>query len=203
MTNWHQVAFGFAVLVGGCSGGPDRVKPPKIDPSSAATQAMEIYDVDHDGKLSEMELAKCPGVLAARAGYDTNQDKFIDVEEFRAHLTNLLSGKVGATQLTGTVIYAGQPLSGAIVQFEPESYLGSEIEAAQGVTGHAGTAEIGMPPEKAPEALKRFKLIQYGTYRVRITHPSVAIPAKYNTETTLGYETIPGQPGVTFTLTAK
>jgi hypothetical protein len=203
MVNWHQIAFVFAVLIGGCSGGPDRVKPPKIDPSSATTQAMELYDADHDGKLNENELAKCQGVQKTLAGYDANHDKSIDAEEFQSHLTNLLSGKVGASQLSCTIIYAGQPLAGATVVFEPEPYLGDEIQPADGVTSNAGIAEIGMPPEKTPPALKRFKLIQYGTYKVRVTHPTIAIPAKYNKETTLGYESIPGQPGVTFTLTAK
>ena len=60
-----------------------------------------------------------------------------------------------------------------------------------------------MPPEKAPAALKNIKLIQYGTFKVRITHPTIKIPAKYNTDTTLGYETIPGQPTVSFVLNAK
>ena len=203
MVNWHQIAFALAVLIGGCSGGPDRVKPPKIDPNSAAAQAMELYDTDHDGKLSEKELAKCPGVLATLAGYDINHDKSIDVEELQSHLANLLSGNVGATQLSCTIIFAGQPLPGAKVLFEPESYLGSEIQPAEGVTSNAGIAEIGMPPEKAPEALKRFKLIQYGTYKVRVTHPTAKIPAKYNSETTLGYETIPGQPGISFILSTK
>jgi len=200
MTPWQQIGLAFALLIAGCSGGPERVKAPKIDLDAAATQAMELYDIDHDGKLSEKELAKCPGVLITLAGYDTNKDKSIDAEEFHAHLDNLLGDRIGATQLMANVSFQGKPLSGASVVFEPEPYLGTDIQPAHGTTTNAGTADLAIPPEKAPAALKNFKLIQYGTYKVRITHPSIAIPAKYNTDTTLGYETIPGQPTVNFAL---
>ena len=203
MCKWHQVGLVLTVLVGGCSGGPERVKPPKIDPIAAATQAMELYDINHDSKLSQEELAKCPGVLISLDGYDTNHDKFVDEEEVRDHLSHLLRNGTGATQLACNIIYDGQPLASAKVVLEPEPYLGSEIQAAEGVTTSYGAAEVGMPPEKAPAALKNMKLIQYGTFKVRVTHPSINLPAKYNTETTLGYETIPGQPTVSFVLSSK
>jgi hypothetical protein len=203
MINWHQIGLALAVLIAGCSGGPKRVKPPKIDISAAATQAIELYDTDHDGKLSETELAKCPGVLVMLAGYDTNHDKHIDADEFHDRLGSLLGAGSGATQLAASVYYQGRPLSGATVIFEPEPYLGDDIQPAQGITTNAGIADLGIPTDKAPAALKSFKLIQYGTYKVRITHPSIAIPAKYNTETTLGYETIPGLPTVNFVLNNK
>ena len=132
--------------------------------------------------------------------YDTNKDKSIDVEEFRSHLADLLKNKSGATQLACNVSYQGRPLAGATVIFEPETYLGDDIQAAQGVTSNAGIADMGMPADKAPAALKNMKLIQYGTFKVRVTHPTISLPAKYNTDTTLGYETIPGEPAVAFVL---
>ena len=178
MTSWQQIGLAYAVLIAGCSGGPERVKAPKIDLDAAATQAIELYDTDHDGKLSEKELVQCPGVLKTLAGYDTNKDKFIDAEEFHRHLVNLLGDHTGATQLMANVSFQGRPLSGASVVFEPEPYLGDDIQTATGVTSNAGTADLAIPSEKVPAALKNFKLIQYGTYKVRITHPSIAIPAK-------------------------
>lgn len=188
------------ILAGGCSGGPDRVKPPRIDTGTAAVQAIELYDSNHDGKLSKEELAKCPGVLVAFDGYDTNHDKSVDQEELRSHLAHLLRNGTGATQLACVVTYQGKPLSGAKIVLEPEPYLGNDIQPAEGVTSSYGSADVGMPADKAPAALKDMKLIQYGTFKVRVTHPTIAIPAKYNTETTIGYETIPGQPTVSFAL---
>jgi hypothetical protein len=187
-------------ICAGCSAVPQRVKPPRIDPGRAAQQAIELYDANHDGKLSKEELASCPGISISLERYDLNHDKAVDEEEIRNHLTELLGGRVGATQLGCNVSYKGTPLSGAKVVFEPEPYLGIDIQTAEGITNNYGLAEVGMPPEKAPAALRRMKLIQYGTYKVRVTHASINIPAKYNTETTLGYETIPGQPSVSFAL---
>jgi hypothetical protein len=200
MYNWVEMSLLVLVLVGGCSDTPQRVKPPKIDPSSAASQAMELYDTNQDGKLSQEELVKCPGVLVAFDSYDANHDKLIDADEFQQHLKSLLRNGTGATQLVCNVNYQGQPLGDAKVVLEPEPYLGSEIQPAEGVTTSFGAAHVGMSPEKTPAALKAFKLIQYGTFKVRITHSTIQIPAKYNSETTLGYETIPGDPSVSFAL---
>lgn len=203
MRNWYQAGLVLTLLISGCSGGSERVKPPKISVSSATSQALELYDTNHDGKLTQEELIKCPGVLIGLEGYDVNHDKAIDAQEFRDHLTHLLKNGTGATQLACNVTYQGAPLAGAKIVLEPESYLGNDIQAAEGVTNSYGAADVGMPPDNAPAALKNMKLIQYGTFKVRVTHPTIKIPAKYNTETTLGYETIPGQPSVNFVLTTK
>jgi hypothetical protein len=40
-------------------------------------------------------------------------------------------------------------------------------------------------PKNAPHVTG---LIRPGLYRVEITHPSIPVPARYNTETTLGAE---------------
>ena len=45
--------------------------------------------------------------------------------------------------------------------------------------------------------------VHYGTYRVEITHPTINIPAKYNTATTLGYETERGNPSTSFELKSR
>jgi hypothetical protein len=199
MINWSIVAFILALVVGGCSSGPQRVKAPKINVSAAARQAIELYDTNHDGKLSAEELAKCPGILISIAAYDANHDKFIDEPEIQNRLSHLLNG-TGGTQLGCNVTYQGKPLAGAKVVFQPEAYLGTDIQSAEGETNSYGVAVLGIPPDKVPPALKNAKIVQYGTYKVRITHPTIKIPAKYNTDTTLGYETIVGQPSVGFAL---
>jgi hypothetical protein len=199
MINRSIVAFILALVVGGCSSGPQRVKAPKINVNAAARQAIELYDTNHDGKLSVEELAKCPGILISIDAYDANHDKFVDEQEIQNRLSHLLNG-TGGTQLGCNVSYQGKPLAGAKVVFEPEAYLGTDIQSAEGETNNYGVAQLGIPSDKVPAALKNAKIVQYGTFKVRITHPTIKIPAKYNTETTLGYETIVGQPSVGFTL---
>jgi hypothetical protein len=87
--------------------------------------------------------------------------------------------------------------------FEPEEYLGEELQAARGVTDAAGVAAMGIPPEFLPEHLHRLKALHYGTFKVRITHPTITLPARYNTATELGYETESGNPNVQFMLVDK
>ena len=94
----------------------------------------------------------------------------------------------------------GRPLSGATVKLIPEKYLGDEIKAAVGVTNDGGSATMRIPDEDLPEAQRGIVGVHYGTYKVEITHPTMKIPAKYNTQTTLGYETERGNPYADFDL---
>ena len=85
----------------------------------------------------------------------------------------------------------------------PEPYLGEEIKQAAGTTGKSGAASIAVPDEELPKNQKGIRGVHSGTFRVEITHPEISIPAKYNTETTLGFETNPGNPYVTFDLKSR
>lgn len=194
---------GFACLAGagllslaiaGCSGGPDRFDAPDVDLSSAASQAIELYDTNGDGVLDEKELSKCPGLLLKRASYDADGNGSLAEAEIEQGLVRLLGKGTGGTQLNCLVLYKGQPLSGATVVLEPEPYLGEEVQTATGTTDGAGTTQLAIPGEYLPKHLQRLKAVHYGTFKVRVTHPTTPIPAKYNTETELGYETEIGNP---------
>ena len=52
-----------------------------------------------------------------------------------------------------------------------------------------------MAAEDRPRNAPNIPLMQPGLYHVEITHPSTKIPAKYNTQTTLGIEITSGNPG--------
>jgi hypothetical protein len=135
--------------------------------------------------------------------YDQNSSKSIDREELERRLAELFGNRVGLTQLRSHVTLGGRPLPGATVVFEPEQYLGEEIQVAEGTTDDHGSAQMGIATEHVPDNVRHMKLVRYGTYKVRITHPTIKIPAKYNTDTVLGYETRMGDPFATFTLTAR
>jgi len=195
-------ALALTVFLLGCSGGPERFKAPSVNAESAAAQAMELYDANHDDALNEEELAKVPAMLAKIKNYDVNANHSIEQDEIERRLARMLN-RTGGTPLTATVYYKGSKLAGAMVKLEPEPYLGSEVQAATGLTNGAGVAELSIPPEYMPEHLRRLKMVHYGVFKVRITHPKIPIPTRYNTATELGYETEPGNPHVTFLLDDK
>jgi hypothetical protein len=200
---WLSVLLGSIAELAGCSRGPGRFEAPEVNPESAAARAVELYDANDDAALSKEELANCPGILAQIKVYDENGNGSVDQDEISRRLAELLKYRTGATGLNALVLYNGRPLGGASVVLEPEPYLGNQVQKAEGVTDGAGSADLGIPQEFAPEHLRRIKCVHYGTFKVRITHPTVALPAKYNTATELGYETQPGDPYVRFALSSK
>jgi hypothetical protein len=52
-----------------------------------------------------------------------------------------------------------------------------------------------MAREDMPPHAPKMPLVQPGLYRVEITHPTAKIPAKYNTQSSLGIEITSGNPG--------
>jgi hypothetical protein len=194
------IALSLVGVLIGCSRGPSRVEPPRIDAESAAAQAISLYDNNQNGSLNTTELAACPGMLAQISAYDTDANGEITAAEISNRLASLFKAKVGLTALMCEIRVNGKPLSNAEVVFDPEPYLGDDMKQAVGTTDFSGSAEMGISDEDMPRDLKGVKAIQYGTFKVRVTHPSVTIPAKYNSNTTLGYETISGSPFAKFAL---
>ena len=89
-----------------------------------------------------------------------------------------------------TVNWQGQPLEGGSIRLIPEEYLGSELREAVGVTDEFGIAHVSIPPENRPTANAPAG-VQFGLYQMQISKKidgKEALPAKYNSDTTLGLE---------------
>lgn len=196
------ICFVLSLALYGCRG-PARIDAPDVDPETAADKAIERYDTNKDNVLSEGELARCPGIRQMLSLYDKDGNKSVDRSEIAQRIGELFRNRVGLTQIRSSVTYQGRPLPDATIVFEPEPYLGGEVQTAQGTTNSNGSAQMGIAEEHLPENVRNMKLLQYGTYKVRITHPKIQLPAKYNSDTTLGYETKLGDPFATFTLTDR
>jgi hypothetical protein len=164
---------------------------------------MTLYDTNGDSVLDKQELAGCPGILASLSLYDKDGDSVVNKDEVAARIGELYASRVGLTQVTARVSFQGQPLRDALVTFEPEPYLGEGISTAQGTTDQQGSAAMGIDPDEVPESLRKRKVLRCGTYKVRITHPKVVIPPKYNQDSVLGFETQLGNPFATFSLKAQ
>ena len=162
------------------------VKPPKIDPGKAASGAIKQYDGNGDGKLDEDELAVSALGLAM---WDVDKDGGVAEAEITQRLEEFIDSKVGLMTTTCYVSWNGEPLDGAKVDFESEAFLGDGVQPSTGVTNESGMAKICVAKELLPHP--NVTGIQPGLYKVRITHPEVTLPAKYNSDTTLTYESSP------------
>ena len=163
---------------------------------------MELYDTDHDGQLSDKELEACPGIRMHRDLYDADHDGKISRrgrgQNSKAQSIACRPNKVGSPSAFG------RPATGrSHGEASPEKYLGNDIKGAVGITGPAGAASLSIPDEDLPASQHGLTGVHYGTYKVEITHPTIKIPAKYNTQTTLGYETERGNPFVDFDLKSR
>jgi hypothetical protein len=191
MTKWYSLLRGFicvtcivtSVTYVGCGDGSYTV-----DPVTASNAAVEMYDKNGDGLLDQTELRSCPALARELRAYDESKDSKLSAEEIAAQIRSMFGQNAGMTPLTCTINLDGSPLSGATVKFIPESFLGPEIKEATGVTNSAGSADLAISPDELPKELRRHNLMRVGIYRVEVTHPTKKIPARYNTETELGFE---------------
>lgn len=174
-------------LLAGCSGKHGGIAPVSLDPAAATALAMEQFDSNADQKLSADELKACQGLLSAKSQFDQDSDGSISAEELSDALTSFQKQDASLVAINCVVNRNGQPLEGAKVEFVPEAFLGGAIKPASGVTSADGTTSPSIPEEDIPEELRgRVKGVNGGIYRVVVTHPTVEVPAKYNTQTELG-----------------
>jgi hypothetical protein len=184
-----QTSWAVAVmLVCGCSFRPSRVEVPQIDPAGAASAAIEQYDSDKDQNISQSESAACPALAGSFKLYDANQNGLVSKAEIESRLQAMLGTAIGRMPCM-VVVYAGdgdRPMEGAKVRVVPEPFLARAIQPGDGVTNDRGIAKpvtIDAPPGLPG--------IEFGLYRVQITHDRLEIPARHNTETELGFELSP------------
>jgi hypothetical protein len=194
------------VVVAGCSRGPGALRPPRIDAIAAASEVMKSLDRDGDGKLSRAEWSGSPEIAAIAASYDKNSDGFLESAELVGGFEAWQKTGVGARSVPFRVTLNGSPLAGATVRLVPAEFLGKAVKPASAQTGQTGGGQLAMAAEDRPKNAPNMPLVQPGIYRVEITHPSAKIPAKYNTETSLGIEITslnPGPDGAIWSLTNK
>lgn len=177
-----------AMLLCGCSFRPSRVEVPQIEPAQAASAAVEQYDSDGDQNISPSESAACPALAGSFKLYDSDHDGLVSQAEVQSRLEAMLGTGIGRMPCM-VIVYAGdsdRPIEGATVRVVPEPFLAEAIQPGEGVTNHRGIAKpvtIDAPPGLPG--------IEFGLYRVLITHDSLQIPARYNTATELGFELSP------------
>jgi hypothetical protein len=168
-----------------------------VDGGDAAAFAIEHYDGNGDGALDKSELAKCPPLVAAMTNYDADGNGQLSADEIKNRLVRLYGSGAALTNVDCTVTVSGRPLRGAAVKFRPVEMLGDAVKPAESVTDEAGLARPAIADDQLPDDMAGTALVQPGLYHVEITHPDMALPARYNTATELGFEVDPVQRGGT------
>jgi len=180
-----------AIFLMGCSSRLPALKPPNFNPQSASASAMEEYDKNGDGKIDKSELKSAPGINSIKEEVDANGDGAVTANEVADLIQERwLDTKGGIMRVAVEVLYRGKPLDGAIVTLEPEPFLADVLKGASGETDGEGYAPLAMAPEDMPHKNVRSGAAP-GLYLVRISKEvdgKELLPAKYNTETTLGME---------------
>ena len=155
---------------------------PKYDADEIAKAALSEFDRNQNGSIEGTELNACPALKGALAEFDTNGNKQLTAEEIRTRVEAYGSGSTGTVQVSCEVRLDRQPLDGATITFTPEKCMGSSLKTGVGKTDADG---------RCAEYLldgKTYRGLAPGLYRIQITKDGVSIPAKFNTQTTLGKE---------------
>lgn len=160
------------VALGGCTSGGSS-GPPKVDPETAAADALKAYDKDGDGRLSENELSDCPALLAALEQYDADKDGAISADELTQRLTQLYGRPLSFVNVSCGVTNGGRPVPGAEVTLTPVPFLGDAILPATGITDENGIAKVSVAAEQLPENLRNVPMMQVGLYSVEIKQSSL------------------------------
>jgi hypothetical protein len=196
------IALAFVVMPG-CINRPAAVHPPSYRGSKISSAAFELLDVNKDNALDDKELAKAPGLKAALAHIDSNKDGRISVEEMESRITQYQNAHVGLRNETYLFTLNGAPLADTKVTFTPEAFFGDSLKAAEGQTGNDGATSVTISGNKIHG-------MTCGMYRVSVSKKDGSgkelIPAKFNSDTTIGYEFPPeefsSEKDRTFSLTS-
>ena len=182
----------FALLstLAGCSSRPAAVSPVDVDPGAASSQAIKLYDKNRDGALSDGELSAVPGIAKHKSLYDGDGDGSVSEAEIEKRLELWSDQGLGFRALNVVLVVDGRPLPGATLVFDPEPYLGPNVKRATGTTDASGMASLAVAVEDMPPELANLPIdgVMGGTFKVRVTHPTLKLPARFNAETELGEE---------------
>jgi hypothetical protein len=171
--------------LGGCSRESVETEATLPPPASVATAAIQHLDTDGTGSLTGVEISASPALVAAQAQFDVDGNGSITRQEFEERLASYHNSSVVLMVVPCQVRYAGRPLAGAEVVFEPEPFMGNTAAPARGTTAPDGSVQLQTSGE-------RFPGLYMGLYRIRISKKDESgreiIPERYNVRTELGQE---------------
>ena len=183
------------LLFSGCSRGPAPPARPSVSPKGAASAAMLLYDVNHDGSLDISEIMKSPTLRTAATHIDADKNGTITATEIADYIRSWRRSNTILMAASPRFLFKGAPLVGATVTLEPAPFLGPDYPNASAVTDSTGKARFVGSDRKYPG-------VYVGLYQVRVSKMEDGkelIPARYNSATELALEvTQPSWADATF-----
>jgi hypothetical protein len=173
------------VGLAGCSaksGAVHEASVPKYDAEAIAKAALAEFDKDGNGAIDSSEARACPALLGAFAGFDANNDKKITADEIKKRVETYAAGPTGSVPATIIVRLDAKPLADATVTFIPEACMGSVLKTATARTNPEGICGEFQIDGKA------YRGLPAGLYKIQVVKEGANVPARYNTQTTLGIE---------------
>ena len=179
-----------ATAITGCDSRPKRISPTSVNAAVAADEAMTMYDTDKDGKISGDELKNCQSLKAIA------KNGVVTVELIEARISTWQKARIGRVATSIVILHNGKALPNASVKLKPEQFIGPDVKPATGTTGATGSAIMSVA-RSGPEEPQGVSL---GFYRVEVTKDGENIPAKYNSDTTLGLAVLAQETTASFNL---
>jgi EF hand domain-containing protein len=183
------------LLFGCTNSNQPTVRLPALSPDTAGQQALAELDTDKDGFLDAKELEKCPSLKSALSFVDRDGDGKISAKEIADRLRFYQERKVAIIDVSCQVMMDTSVIAGATVTFTPEKWMGPDVKPATGVSDDTGLVSLKIESESLPG-------VNCGFYRVTVSKKDAqgkeAVPARYNTQTTLGFEVAPDMRDTNF-----
>lgn len=166
---------GALLSVAGCGSQPERVIVPKYNPNAFAKSLIERCDADASGTISKQEATRAPGLVANFSRYDTDGDSAISQAELAARAQLWADRGDGLVSIRCVVKQNGRQLKNVTVKLIPDESLEGVIQPAETVSHEARASSLSIPPELKSEAHQKLTGMQYGLYRIEVSHPDMTL----------------------------
>jgi hypothetical protein len=163
------------VASAGCSSRPTPVTVPAYDPQAFANALLARCDTDGGGSLSKQEAASAPGLVKRWSRYDANQDGVVSRDELTSHVDHWVKRGDGLSAITCVVRLKNRQIGDVTVRLVPDESLGGAVHAAETVSHSKFASFLSIPAEFKHEDHAKLAGMQYGLYRVEISHPSMKL----------------------------
>lgn len=187
---FHATPLIAGAVLCGCDGRPARVYQADVDTAAVAASIRQDHDRDESGGISKDEIRPLAAIAGSFEQYDRDNDGQLTEDEIAERLAaEVFDPRKALLQASCIVKKDGRPIAGAQVRLVPLSYFADHIPPAQGVSDSRGVAVLALDEKDLPAGAPHVKgLIRPGLYRVEVTHPSIAIPTKFNSASALSVE---------------